>query len=243
MTLKDWPRSVRSFWLLVLLALGCLALGRFFYFEADSAKQYFTRFPIGISSAVFVAAYVVLSAVIWVGPKDALRLAAAFVYGPYISTVLVTAGEMINLLVMFGMSRKLGRPFVAQCLRGRMRQVDQAIAESRYGTIFLLRLLVLFPLRFLDLGFGLTKISLTKYFLISLLATPPRIFVVQFFWSLGMDTVVNPEKFADYLSAHPGAMALMFGYLIFSVAGVVVLRRRSRKTARPPEPAPEQPRP
>lgn len=233
---KKESRPVRSFWLLVILVIGFLVLSRFFHFEADSAKQYFTRFPLGISSAVFVVAYVVLSSVIWVGPKDVLRLASAFVYGPYLSTVLVTAGEMLNLLVMFGLSRKLGRPFVAERLRGRMRQVDQAIAESRYGTIFLLRLLILFPLRFLDLGFGLTRISLTKYFLISLLATPPRIFVVQFFWSLGMDTVVNPEKLAEYLSGHQGAMALMFGYLIFSVAGVVVLRHRSRKTAHPSGP-------
>jgi len=36
------------------------------------------------------------------------------------------------------------------------------------------------PMRMLDLGFGLTRISFKKYFAVSLLATPLRIFPVQY---------------------------------------------------------------
>lgn len=211
--------------LLVIVLLSWL--GRYFHLDRALIQEKLSRFPLIFSGIVFVIVYVVSSSVVWLGPKDVLRLAAVFVYGPYVSTVFVTVAELGNLPIMFLLSRRMGRPFVAERLKGGMKEVDQAIAETSFGMIFFLKLLLFIPLRFLDLGFGLTQISLLKYFFISLLATPLRIFVVQFFWSLGMETVMNPNKFSQYLLNHPQIMLGTGLYFVGSLVMVGVMKGRA----------------
>jgi uncharacterized membrane protein YdjX (TVP38/TMEM64 family) len=213
-------RTTAKFLALGLLAGIFLLAGKFFHFDQEQARNFFSGIPLGIAGAVYIVVYVVSSSFIWVGPKDVLRLAAVFIYGPYVSTAFIAIAEMLNLPVMFFLSRRLGRAFVEERLKGGRQKLDAAVSETGYGMIFFLRLFLLIPLRFLDLGFGLTKISFAKYFGICLLATPLRIFVVQFIWSLGVDTVMDPEKLSRYLADRP---LIMWGVSIYFIGSMLML--------------------
>ncbi len=221
--------KVLKFFLLIFLIIFFLAIGSFFHFDVDSFKTFLSQFPPWITWIIYIVLYVVVTFFIWLGPKDVFRIAAAVIYGALISTLLVYTAEMFNCLVLFTLSRKLGRSFVESKLKGKMRRVDEAIADTSFWSIFFLRFFPIIPFRFLDLGFGLTKISLRKYFVISLISSPLRIFFNLFFLSLGTEFILNPFKLQEYLWEHPYIMYLGFGYVVSSLFIIFILKRKWKK--------------
>lgn len=224
------PLSLKNntvkFAFLIILAGVFLCLGKFFSVDKETYQSFLSGFPVAVSGFIFVILYVIVTFFIWVGPKDILRIIAAVVYGVGLSTFLVWIAEMTNVVVLFSFSRRLGQAHVAGQLSARLKRLDQTIAGTSFWRIFFLRLFPVVPLRFLDLGFGLTRISLKKYFTISFLGTPLRIFFVQFFLTLGTDTLMNPGKLRDYLAGNKVALWMSFIYLAGSVLTIFILRSR-----------------
>ncbi len=219
------PHQIR-FLILILLA-GCfLALSPFIHIDQQVCQDYLKRFPVFWSALIFIFLYVGLTFLVWVGPKDVLRVAGAFLFGPYLSTVIVWFGEMGNACVMFSLSRHFGRGYIAEKLPGQMERVDQIMAGKSGWGIFFAKFFPVIPFRFLDLVCGLTRISLKKYLLISAVASPLRIFVIQFFVALGVDTILNPAKLSVYLQGHPAIFLAVVLYLIGTFVMIAVFRKK-----------------
>ncbi len=215
------------FILYLVLVFCFVILSRYFHFEQETFLNYLKGFPLLVSAVIFVLLYVGLTFLVWFGPKDVLRVVAAFLYGPYLSTVIVWFGEMGNACVMFSLSRHFGRDFIAAKLPHKMQQIDRAIAERSFWSIFFLRFFPIVPFRFQDLGFGLTRISLRRYLTIAAIGSPLRIFVIQFFIALGMDTILNPAKLSLYLQENPSIFAFVMVYVIGAFF-MIYLYRKSR---------------
>lgn len=228
-----WKSSSFRFVLFVLLFIVFLSLGKLFTYDKEAYYNYLAKFPAWISGIIFIVLYVTVSFFIWIGPKDIFKIVAALLYGPSLSTLFVYISEMINVIVLFSLSRKLGRDFVEAKLKGKMKRLDETIAETSFMSIFWVKFFPIIPFRFLDLAFGLTKISLKKYFVISLLASPLRIFFVQLFLSLGMDVFLNPVKLEEYLTQHPRIYMLCFAYVFGSIAMIFMLQSKARRKNRP----------
>ncbi|MCR4337105.1 MAG: hypothetical protein NUV91_04785, partial [Candidatus Omnitrophica bacterium] len=64
----------------------------------------------------------------------------------------------------------------------------------------------------LDLGFGLTKISLKKYFLISMVASPARILFVQYFLAMGVGSITDPQRIAEIMMQDPVVFVVLSLY-------------------------------
>jgi len=221
--------SLRFLILLILIFLFLLC-GKYFSFDLESCQVFFREFPLIFSGLLFVVLYAVITSLVWLGPKDIFRMASALIYGAVISAFLVWLAEMINAVILFTLSRKLGREYVAGRLKGNMKRLDEAIAGPSFWSIFFLKFFPIIPFRFLDLGFGLTKISLKKYLLISAISTPLRIFFLQFFLSLGVETVMNPYKLGEYLAEKPLLWLFSFLYCFGSFGLIFYLQRRAKKS-------------
>ena len=215
---------------LIILAVLFLCLGKFF--PAAEAKHLFIntlpKIPITLSSLTFIAAYVSVTFFIWVGPKDIFRIVAAVVYGAGLSTVLIFIAEMLNVIVLFSFSRKLGRGYIETKLPQGAKRLDQTISNTSFWRIFLLRFFPIIPMRFLDLAFGLSHISLKKYFIISFLATPLRIFYVQLFLAEGIETIMNPDRMQEFILRNQTAFFIGMVYFLGSVAVVFFLKRKNQ---------------
>lgn len=220
---------------LQLLVLGviivlAMILGHFFQVDATSFQQWLLSYRVGwFSMILFLGLYISLTSLIWIGPKDVLRITAALVYGAGVSTLLIWVGELINVIIMFGLSRRLGRDFVAERLKGKMKQLDQAMSTTNFWWIFWLRFFPVVPFRFQDLGFGLTSVSLRKYFIIVMLASPIRIFFLQFFLSLGPNVIQNPKVIEIYFNNHSEVLPLVGGYLVGSLILMFILSRKMHR--------------
>ena len=220
-------RSQIRFLTLLLWVAVFLAIGRVFHFDPASLQSYLRGVPAIWSGLIFVFLYVGLTFLVWVGPKDVLRVAGAFVFGPYWSTAIIWAAELGNACVMFSMSRHFGREYVAERMPGRMRRLDEMMADRSFWKIFFLKFFPVVPFRFLDLAAGLTRIPLKRYLLISAVASPLRLFVIQFFIAIGVDTVLNPVRLSAYLQDNPVIFFAVGLYLAGAVIMVFVLGKKS----------------
>lgn len=185
--------------LLFFLLLSWI-FSQIFKFEITTTRAFFAEFSPFLSGIIFVILYVLLTTVILFGPRDIFRIAAAIIFGAKTSTLFVWIAETINAVVSFYLSRLLGREFVKEKLKDKFTQAEGAKGKIRSLQVFTLRINPLIPFRVMDLGYGLSTISLKRYFFISLIASLPRIFWLQYIIAgAGEKILTSPLSLIPYL--------------------------------------------
>ena len=85
----------------------------------------------------------------------------------------------------------------------KRKSIDEVKKDSSFLGVLALRLNPLAPFRIMDLGFGLSSISLKKYWLICLGASLPRILWLQFILAgVGISFLKEPKEVIHYLTSH-----------------------------------------
>lgn len=180
MSKKFYQDNKFKFFVFVLICIICWQIGRFLKIDIDKTREFLSQFPLVLSGVIYVFLYVLGTTLVWFGPKDIMRVVGAWLFGPFISTIFCFFGEMGNAFVLFYCSRKLGREFIRQKFNIKDRDIDKDIKRNKgFFSALLFRYNIIFPLRFVDIGAGLSSISFKKYFLAILIATPIRTLVVQ----------------------------------------------------------------
>lgn len=173
-------RPTLKFIIFLLVLALCWYLGRVFHVDIETCREYFAGYPKVYAGILFVLAYVVATTLVWFGPKDVLRISAAILFGGMVSSVYVYIGEMIDSVIMFQLSRKLGRDYVAAKFRTKMGKIDRVRHDPSTFGIITWRINPLIPFRFIDLGYGLTNVSLRKYFFTVLIPSVFHVVWIQF---------------------------------------------------------------
>ncbi|HQP10172.1 MAG TPA: VTT domain-containing protein, partial [Candidatus Omnitrophota bacterium] len=159
-----WNNAAFRFILFLIILAAGWYFGRIVDFDVAYYQAFFSRYPLALSGAIFVLIYVATSTFLWFGPKDVLRIACAVLFGPYVSTIFVWTGEMVNAPIMFYLSRFLGRAYVQRRLGGNMQSLDKMQGDTSVLGAIAWRINPLVPFRFVDLGYGLTRMPFKKYF-------------------------------------------------------------------------------
>jgi len=126
-----------------------------------------------IGAATFSIAYV--AATILLLPGSVLTAGAGFAYGPLWGTLLVSPVSVVAATLAFVLGRTVARGWVARRIAGnpRFAAIDEAIGESGFKIVLLLRLSPLFPFNLLNYALGLTRLSLRDYVAASALGMLP----------------------------------------------------------------------
>ena len=213
-----------GFLILVLALFLIWRLGGLFHIDYGAISGRLSNFPIFYGGMIFIALYVVVTFFIWFS-KDIFRVIAAVVFGAYWSTLFILIAEVINAFVLFHASRYLGRGFVEKSLRGRSSSFDEKIGRASFLWLFIFRAAPLVPFRFLDLACGLTRITFRKYLLAVILASPVRIFWVQFALAgVGEAVFKNPYALSEYIASNKPLFLLSLAYLALVVVAALKLR-------------------
>lgn len=223
--MKRMSSKIKFVLFLALIVLGW-QLGQIFHLDLESVEARLKRFPVFWAGAIFVVLYVGLTSFVWFS-KDFLRVVAAFVFGVYGSTGWIWIGEAVNAVILFHVSRNLGREFVEKKFSIPSSRFDQRLEALSFSELFSLRAVVLVPFRFLDLGCGLTKINFLKYFAAVLAGSPLRIFFQQFFVvALGEALLKDFNAVVQYLSNSPWIAAFVLIYFTWTV--IVFFRMKQK---------------
>jgi uncharacterized membrane protein YdjX (TVP38/TMEM64 family) len=193
-------------------------LGCYIPLDAKDIQRCLGGLPAVDSALLFIFLYVSVTFFVWLA-KDLFKVIAAFLFGAFLSTILIWMAEVINACILFFLARKLGRGFVAKTLSGRYSKLDDKLARVNFLWLFLFRAVPLIPFRFLDLTCGLTRIPFKKYLAAVVLGSPLRIFWVQYILvAIGKNIVYNPHLLSQYLLSNKPLFILSLAYLGLVIA-------------------------
>lgn len=223
----DKNRALKFILFLAVLA-ACWYLGRIFKADVSYYQALLSKYPLALSGLIFVLLYVGTTTFVWLGPKDVLRISGAVLFGAYVSTVFVWVGEMVNAVVMFHLSRILGREYVRERFRVRSGELDKMKGDISALGVAAWRMNPLVPFRLIDLGYGLTQISFRKYFAAITAVSFIRILWLQFILAgIGTGFFEGVPAVLDYFLRHP--LVIQCGALYFlAVAAVSILAVTAR---------------
>lgn len=223
-----------ALFLSIIIVLWFLA--KVFDLDINAARQWLAQYPVAISGILFIALYVGLTAVLWVGTMDLFRISGALLFGPYLGTFLIWIAEILNAAILFTISRTLGQEFVLARLGIDAQKLDYSKSQGGFWSAFVLRINLLVPFRFMDLGFGLSKIKFSSYIWAVILGSPMRILLVQFIIAgVGEAILKDPTAMYNYLMEHQDVLfwcAMYFlAVIIITVIALIkaFINKRKRK--------------
>ncbi len=211
-----------------------IALLLFFWFSSQVVhidlhyfRLLFTGLPLAVAGFLYILIYVGVTTLVWFGTIDFFRITGAIMFGPYWSSLFVWIAETANAGILFHLSRRLGREFVQQKFHLKEKDLQYSKQHGGFWRVFVLRINPLVPFRFMDIGFGLSRIEFSKYFWGVVLGSPLRIFWLQYV-IFGIEKTVfsNPQALMDYFQRNPQTFAFsalyLFGVFILTVAAVII---------------------
>ena len=219
-------KSKIKFLVLIISLILIWYLGRFFQIDTEALGKSLNRFPLLYSGIIYIVLYCAVTFFIFFS-KDIFWITGALAYGPYLSTLLVYIAEIINAFILFYLARYLGRNFVEHYVQKKSEGLDDRLANINFFWLFIMRLAPLIPYRFLDLGVGLTKVRFRRYLAAVLLATPIRVFWVQYILAaVGKNIFNKPELLIGYLSQNKALFILSFIYLALVILAAFKLKHK-----------------
>jgi uncharacterized membrane protein YdjX (TVP38/TMEM64 family) len=159
--------------LAALAAVAVFAAGSANIADALAGLVGYVRNAGGLGVAVFAAVYVLAAVALL--PGAALTLAAGFLYGPLLGTIVVSPVSVVAATCAFLLGRTVAREWVGRRVAGQPRfaAVDEAVGRQGFRIVALLRLSPLFPFNLLNYALGLTKVRLRDFVLASWLGMLP----------------------------------------------------------------------
>lgn len=181
----------------------------------------------GAGVAIFAGAYV--AATVLLLPGAVLTAGAGFAYGPVWGTLLVSPVSVAAATLAFVLGRTVARGWIARRIAGnpRFAAVDEAIGESGFKIVLLLRLSPLFPFNVLNYALGLTRLSLRDYVVSSALGMLPGTILYVYLGSL----VTSASELATAGSGAAGGPrgVLYWGGLAATVGATWLVTRIARR--------------
>lgn len=224
---KFLSKPTQHFLLLVTLVVTLWLLGRALNIDLEQVRDWLSQYPLWLSGSLFILIYVGLTTVLWVGTIDFFRISGALLFGPYWSTLFVYIAEIANASILFLLSRKLGRKFVEEKFHLQSKDTKYTPDNAGFWTAFVLRINPLVPFRFMDVGFGLTKMPFRLYFYAVVWGSLLRIFWLQYVIAgMGQAVLKNPLAMAEYFRDNILALAVSVVYflsvVVFTVGALII---------------------
>ena len=181
--------------------------------------------PSLLAAVLTVLGVYVLKGLVFVIPASLFYVSVGMAFEPLTAVAVNLAGILLEVTVSYVFGRFLGGAYIAKLLqskKGGQRILEMQNKRSGAASVFVMRLLPVFPIDFVSLFLGGSKYPFVKYLLLSVAGIAPRVIL---FTLLG-DTIY------DYIP-----MRLIITLIVIAVpmAAIAVLMRmlyRRKKSAK-----------
>ncbi len=129
---------------------------------------------------MFIAIYVVATVAFL--PGTPLSLLAGLVFGPVFGTLWAVIGATIGATLAFLVCRYAARGLVEGWTSNneRLKRLDEGVERQGWRMLLITRLVPLFPFNLQNYAYGLTKIGLATYVLVTAVCIVPGVAVFTF---------------------------------------------------------------
>jgi len=207
-----WWKPVLAVVVVIGGVIAARQMGLFELFTVDNVDKLDAWFDgLGIWAPVtFVLVWV--AACVFFLPGLPVTIVGALVFGPVWGTVYTSIGSTIGATAAFLVGRYAARGMVEGLVRKNkaLQKIDDGVEKQGWRMLMITRLVPLFPFNAQNYVYGLTKISLPTYVVVSFLGMLPG--TTAFNFLAGSVRTVEFGKFLLYLAA--GAIVFVILSLI-----------------------------
>ncbi len=126
-----------------------------------------------IGPVIYVGLY--MASALFFIPGSPLALLAGFVFGPIWGALLAVTGATLGAAAAFLAARYAAREMVAGWMRSnpQLKKIDDGVNEQGWRMLMITRLVPVFPYNVQNFVYGLTKINLLQFVLVSWICMLP----------------------------------------------------------------------
>jgi uncharacterized membrane protein YdjX (TVP38/TMEM64 family) len=172
----------------LIIALVVIALGIFIAWKTgfiskvqnvEAMQQWIMSFGVW-GYLVYIIIYIVCCVLLI--PGSALTIIAGIAFGPVTGGAIALVGATIGATAAFLVAKYVARGLVEDRIgRNKMfRKIDEGVEKNGTSFLILTRLVPVFPFSFQNYAYGLTKISLKTYVLVSFICMAPGGFIYAY---------------------------------------------------------------
>jgi uncharacterized membrane protein YdjX (TVP38/TMEM64 family) len=158
--------------LLVLAVIGFYALGLHHYFSWDFVRSHLDDWQslvqehLILSLAVYFLLYVAVTA-LSLPAAAILTMLGGALFGRWLGTAVVSMASTLGATLAFLSSRYVLRDWVQRTFAVRLKAINEGVEKDGAYYLFLLRLVPAIPFFLINLGMGLTPMSVFTYMAVS----------------------------------------------------------------------------
>lgn len=195
--------------MLLMIALTAIAVA-FLFFREDFTGENLEAIlqetgPWG--PAVFILAYLIAPALLV--PATLLTVGAGVFFGPLWGTVYSIVGATGGATIAFLASRYFGRDWVEKKVSGKLKSIKEGVEEEGWKFLAFTRLVPIFPFILLNYAFGLTRIPLGQYVLVSFICMLPATVVYVYLGYAGREAATGGGNIIMKASVALGLLLLL----------------------------------
>lgn len=147
-------------------------------------------------------------------PASIMTLSSVFIFGPYVGFLVSYIGETCSAVLTYTIGKYFGKEF------GLTKKIEKTnihvyLQKNGFLSIFILRIVPLFPFDFVNYSSGIFKISFKTYMAATLTGIVPGLIAFIF---LGNSFL------------HPGQMPYAIAFVLILISIGWILKRRFQKT-------------
>lgn len=195
--MKDYKNKIKLYLYILLLTAGFIGISiyvkssgiLYLMTSADALKKYIEGYGEKAYLIFFIIQFI--SVIIAPIPSNVSAVVGGTVLGMWESFFISTLAILSGSTVVFIVGRKLGRAFTNRFVSSKITSKYEKYFSSKKGEILLILLLFLpfFPDDAIGFAAGLSKIKLSRYFIIMILTRPWEILAAS---ALGSSRIVIP---------------------------------------------------
>lgn len=197
-----------------VVLVSFIALGFHFdlheYVKPEVIKDFVVSFGI-LAPVIYVLLYAIANFIPYLAPV--MSITGGLAFGTVKGTLLTVFAATVTSAFPFLTARKLGREWVNEKMQGtKYEKYTQKVDDNNFLFVLYMRLVPVLPYELQHYVAGLTKISLWKFLLATLLGIAPGTFALTFLGDSIMD--VTSPKFFIAVGVFIIAIALPIAYTI-----------------------------
>ena len=184
------------------------------------SKESFGELQVWIQSqgvfAPLVFGLIYIAAVVFALPGSILTILGGILFGVLWGTLINWLSAGIGAMISFIVARYLGSDVVSKFLKKQesLKGLHDTIDNIGFHSVFILRLIPLFPFNVLNFGLGLSKVSFRDYAFATLLGILPGSFVYTSLGSAGNHiSLSDPATFMQMKVWGPFVLILLLSLL------------------------------
>ena len=183
----------------------------------ESFKEKINSFGIW-GPVIYIILYVLRPLILF--PAAIFSASAGVIWGLQ-GLLYLLIGANLSAIAEFIIARYFARKAVERLIKGKFRQIDQAVEKNGFMTVLFVRLIPNVAWDIQNLALGLTKVKFRDYILATLIGILPGSFALVYFGSSFISVITNPKNFWKIIVAF-----IIFG-AVYYLQGILKKKERN----------------